>query len=148
MQRATIGHREVAAMNWTRFLLAVVVSAFATSITDWLFMGVLFHKKYLATPEIWRLKPGESETLGIVLSSLLGVLSCAAFLYLCISTGMLFSHHATLRVAFLVSAAGAIPIIFSNIVWIKMHPLLGLSHSLGWLTRFVVTGLIGNWLLH
>ncbi len=57
-------------MNWTRFFLAVVLSGLATSITDWLFMGVLFHNKYLATPEIWRLKAGQSETRGIVLSSL------------------------------------------------------------------------------
>jgi hypothetical protein len=28
-----------------------------------------------------------------------------------------------------------------------MDPLLGVSHSLGWLVRFVVTGIIGNWLL-
>jgi hypothetical protein len=49
--------------------------------------------------------------------------------------------------AFLVCVAGAAPIIFSNIVWIKMHPLLGVSHSLGWLARFVVTALIGTWLL-
>ncbi len=43
-------------------------------------MGVLFHKKYFATPEIWRIKPGQSDTRSTVLSSLLGVLSCAAFL--------------------------------------------------------------------
>jgi hypothetical protein len=134
-------------MNWSRFLLAVVLSGFATTFTDWLFMGVLFHKKYLATPEIWRVKPGQSDTRSIVLSSLLGVLSCAAFLYLCVWAGPPFAYSAMLRMAFLVCVAGAVPIIFSNIVWIKMHPLLGVSHSLGWLARFVVTALIGTWLL-
>jgi hypothetical protein len=34
-----------------------------------------------------------------------------------------------------------------KIVWIKMNPLLGVSHSLGWLARFVISGLIGGWLL-
>jgi hypothetical protein len=134
-------------MNWTRFLLAVVISGFATTFTDWIFMGVLFHKKYLATPEIWRLKPGESETRGIVLSSLLGVLSCAVLLYFCVWAGVISSHRATLHTTLLVWLAAPVPIIFSNIVWIKMHPLLGVSHSLGWLARFVVTGIIGNWLL-
>ncbi len=134
-------------MNWTRFLLAVVLSGFATTFTDWLFMGVLFHKKYLATPEIWRLQPDQSETRGIVLSSLLGVLSCAVFLYFCIWAGTIFSHRATLHATLLVWLAAPVPIIFSNIVWIKMDPLLGVSHSLGWLARFVVTGIIGNWLL-
>jgi len=134
-------------MNWTRFLLAIGLSGLASTFTDWLFMGVLFHNKYLATPEIWRLKPGQSETRGIVLSSLLGVLSCAAFLYLCVWAETPFAYSTMLRMAFLVCVAGAVPIIFSNIVWIKMHPLLGVSHSLGWLARFVVTALIGTRLL-
>jgi hypothetical protein len=134
-------------MNWTRFLLAVVTSGFAATFTDWLFMGVLFHKKYLATPEIWRLKPGESETRGITLSSLLGVLSCAALLYFCAWAGTISSHRATLLTTLLVWLAAPVPIIFSNVVWIKMDPLLGVSHSLGWLARFVVTGVIGNLLL-
>jgi hypothetical protein len=134
-------------MNWTRFLLAVALSGFATTFTDWLFMGVLFHKKYLATPEIWRIKPGQSDTRSIVLSSLLGVLSCAVFLYFCVWAGIISSHRAPLHTALLVWVAASVPIIFSNIVWIKMDPLLGVSHSLGWLTRFVVTALIGSWLL-
>jgi hypothetical protein len=116
-------------VNWVRFLLAVVLSGFITAFTDWLFMGVLFHSRYVATPEIWRIKPGQSDSRSIVLSSLLGVLSCAAFLYLCFSMGIVFSRHTVLQAAFVVCAAAAIPIIFSNIVWIKMHPLLGVSHS-------------------
>ncbi len=134
-------------MNWTRFLLAVVLSGIAASFTDWLFMGMLFHKKYLATPEIWRVKAGQSDTRSIVLSSLLGVLSCAAFLSLCVWAGALSSYRATLYVAMLVWIAAAVPVILSNIVWIKMHPLLGVSHSLGWLARFVVSGAIGIWLI-
>jgi hypothetical protein len=135
-------------MNWTRFFLAVLLSGFATSITDWLFMGVLFHEKYLATPEIWRLKSGQSETRSIVLSLLLGVLSCAALLCLFIWSGTPFVYGATLRVVVLVWVGAALPIILTNIVWIKMHPLVGVSHSLGWLAHFIVTALIGVWLLH
>jgi hypothetical protein len=134
-------------MNWARFLLAEVLSGFTTTLTDWLFMGVLFHKKYLATPEIWRIKAGQNDTRSIVLSSLLGVLSCAVFLYLCVWAGTPFVYRATLLASLLVWVASAVPIIFSNIVWIKMDPLLGVSHSLGWLARFVVTGIIGTWLL-
>lgn len=134
-------------MSWTRFLLAVVIAGLATSVSDWLFMGVLFHKKYLATPEIWRVKAGQDDTRNIVLSSVLGVLSCAAFLYLCVWAGALSSRRATLQLALLVWIAAAVPVILSNIVWIKMHPLLGVSHSLGWLARFVISGANGIWLL-
>jgi hypothetical protein len=52
-----------------------------------------------------------------------------------------------LHMAELVWVAGPLPVIFSNIVWIKMNPLLGFSHSLGWLARFAISGLIGGWLL-
>ena len=48
-------------MNWTHYFLAVLLSGVASSFTDWLFMGVLFHDKYLATPEIWRGSPGQPE---------------------------------------------------------------------------------------
>jgi hypothetical protein len=92
-------------MIWPRFLLAVVLSGIVASFTDWLFMGVLFHKKYLETPEIWRLKAGENETRGIVLSSLLGVLSCAVLLYFFIWVGIISSHAATFHSALLLWAA-------------------------------------------
>jgi len=134
-------------MGWTRFLLAVVLSGLATTFTDWLFMGALFHKKYLDTPEIWRIKPGQNDSRSILASSLLGLSSCAAFLYLCVWIGPPYGSRATLPIAFLIWLAAPVPIIFSNIVWIKMHLILGISHSLGWLARFVVTSLIGGWLL-
>lgn len=135
-------------MHWMRFLLAVIVSGFGASITDWLFMGVLFHNKYLETPEIWRSKPGQPEVASIVASSVIGMVSCAAFIYLCYWTGALTVHNASLRMAFLVWLLAPLPLIFTNALWIKMNPLLALSHSLGWLARFVVTALVAGWLLH
>jgi hypothetical protein len=133
-------------MTWGRFLLAVAASGVVASFTDWLFMGVLFHGKYLESPEIWRSKPGQSETQRIIVSSLLGVLSCAAFIFLCRWTGAV-TMRSELHLAGIAWIAGPVPILFSNIVWIKMHPLLGVSHSLGWLARFVISGLIAGWLL-
>jgi hypothetical protein len=129
-----------------RYVLAVGASGVATSFTDWIFMGKLFHRKYLETPETWRRTPGQSEMRKIVASSLLGVVSCAAFLWLARWTDAL-TVRSELHMAELVWMAAAVPIIFSNIVWIKMHPLLGVSHSLGWLARFAISGLIGGWLL-
>jgi hypothetical protein len=133
-------------MTWGRFLLAVAASGLVASFTDWLFMGILFHGKYLESPEIWRNKPGQSETRSIIASSLLGLVSCAAFIFLCRWTGSV-TLRGELHFAAITWIAGPVPILFSNIVWIKMHPLLGVSHSLGWLARFVVSGLIAGWLL-
>jgi Protein of unknown function (DUF1761) len=129
-----------------RYVLAVGASGVATSFTDWIFMGKLFHRKYLETPETWRMTPGQSDTRKIAASSLLGVVSCAAFIWLARWTDAL-TVRSELHMAELVWMAAAVPIIFSNIVWIRMHPLLGVSHSLGWLARFAISGLIGGWLL-
>lgn len=133
-------------MNWTHYLLAVVLSGVAATFTDWIFMGVLFHDKYLAYPEVWRGTPGQPETSRIFISMLEGLVSCAAFVYLCWLTNMLTAKSA-LILAVIVWLAGPLPLIRTNIAWIRMHPLIGLSHSLGWLVRFVVTALITVWLL-
>jgi len=133
-------------MTWARFLLAVVASGVVASFTDWLFMGVLFHGKYLAYPEIWRMKPGQSDSRSILASSLICTVSCAAFIFLCRWTGT-ETLRSELHLAAIAWIVGPVPILFSNIVWIKMHPLLGVSHSLGWLARFVISGLFAGWLL-
>ena len=39
-------------MNWTHFVLAVLVAGIVSSFTDWFFGGILFHRKYSAHPEI------------------------------------------------------------------------------------------------
>jgi hypothetical protein len=135
-------------MNWTRFLLTVAASGVAGMFTDWLFMGVLFHKKYYETPEIWRKPPGKPETGYIVASTLLGVLGSAALIFLCIWAGALGSFSGALRVAVLAWLAAPLPVIGSNVIWLRMHPLLGVSHSLGWLARFTVTAAIAAWLMH
>jgi len=133
-------------MNWTRFILAVVASGVAASFADWLFMGVLFHDKYLLTPEMWRGKPGQTEAKTMMFSTLFGLLSCAVFAYLCIfATDLAFKN--TLKLAIIVWLLGPLPVIFINVIWTRLHPQLGLSHSLGWLARFVVTAAIVAWLL-
>lgn len=134
-------------MNWTRFLLAVAASGVAGMFTDWLFMGVVFHKKYGETPEIWRIRPGQPDAGYIAASTLLGVFSCAALIFLCIWAGALGSFSGALRVAGLAWLAAPLPVVASNVVWTKMHPLLGVSHSLGWLARFAVTAAIAAWLM-
>jgi hypothetical protein len=126
--------------------MAVVASGVATSLTDWFFMGVLFQRHYLATPEVWRLKPGQGETRPILVSTFIGVLSCAAFIYLCIWAGTL-SLKGALCTAVIAWAAAAAPVIFTNVIWIRLHPLVSVSHALGWLVRLVVTACITAWLL-
>src|ERR1700738_726500 len=107
-----------------RFVLAVGASGVVTSFTDWIFMGKMFHRKYLETPETWRVRTGQSDVRKIVASSLLGVVSCAAFVWLARWTDAL-TVRSELHMAELVWVAAAVPIIFSNTVGIKINPLLG-----------------------
>ena len=50
-------------------------------------------------------------------------------------------------VAGLAWLAAPAPVIGMNVIWMKFHPLTGVSHALGWLARFLVTALVAYWLL-
>jgi hypothetical protein len=49
--------------------------------------------------------------------------------------------------AIVVWLAGPVVVISQMVLWTKLHPLIGASQSLGWLVRFIVTGLLAVWLL-
>jgi hypothetical protein len=133
-------------MDWKHFLLAVVAAGVASSFTDWFFFGVLFHDKYFAHPEVWRRGPGVNETKSMVINTLLGFVTSAAFMVLC----WLFSIHgymAALQLAGVAWIMAPAPLIVANALYVKMHPLLVVSHSLGWLAKLVVAALAAGWLL-
>jgi hypothetical protein len=132
-------------MDWMKYLLVVVLSGIAGSFTDWLFMGVLFHDKYNAHPEVWR--PGRTDARKILISTLIGAVgSAAAFAYLLVRAGDITLGH-SLAWAALVWIAGPLPLLVINGQWLKIHPLVTCAHALGWLARFAVTAGIAAWLI-
>jgi len=124
-------------MNWTRIGLAILACGVVTSFTDWLFMGILFHKKYLAYPEVWRKKPGEPDAALILWSQMVGLVSCAAFILVCARLGI-HTWSATLKLAAMVWAMGPLPILIQNLMWTKVHPQITAAHLAGWLVRFIL----------
>ncbi len=122
------------------YVVAVIVATLVTSLTDWYFMGVLFHDKYLTHPEIWRGKPGDrkAERLAIALSTLLGLFSCAVFIHVCAHFGLL-GWHAAIAFALGCWLAVALPLILTNALFIKLHPLNALAAALGWLVRLLIS---------
>ena len=122
-------------MNWMHFLLVVVVSGVVASFTDWLFMGVLFHKKYQEAPQAWRVTDGEAGK--IIWSQVIGLITCAAFAYLLIHTGRQ-AIRPGLVTAVLVWLAGPVAIGAMNVIWMKISPYIGVSHALGWLARLAI----------
>ena len=70
------------------FWVALVVALIASSFTDWYFMGVLWHDKYLAHPEVWR-RPqgGKGESLAVAWAQLLSILTCGLFIHIAAASG-------------------------------------------------------------
>jgi hypothetical protein len=134
-------------MNFGRVALAILFSGFAASMTDWFFGGVLFHEKYLAYPEVWRRRAGEpGEGGAIAWSILLGFLTCGAFVLAC-----LLFHVRGYGAAILFAAAiwliAPLPLLITNALFIKMHPLNVVALALGWLVKLLLAAVAVGWLL-
>ncbi len=126
-------------MNWTRFALTVLAAGIATSITDWFFMGILFHDKYNEHPEVWRHPKGEDKR-AIGVGVLMGFFACAVFAFVCYRLNLqIYSVTVTLKLALAVWAMAPLPLVISNSLWMKLHPLIAVAHAAGWLARFAVT---------
>ncbi len=132
-------------MSPGRVALAVVLSGVVVSLTDWFFGGVLFHGKYMAHPEIWR-RPGGPETPAIIGSTLLGFVTCGVFVTACPMLHIA-GFHQTLEFAHAIWLIAPVPLLITNALWIKMHPLVVLAHSLGWFVKLSVVAMITAWLV-
>jgi hypothetical protein len=134
-------------MDWKHFFLAVLVAGTAASFADWLFAGVLFHKKYVAYPEVWR--PGliEGRDAGpIAGATALGFVSVAAFLVAC-GKFEIHGYGATLGFACLAWLMVPVPLTITNALFMKIHPLIVVSHSLGWLAKLAIAAVVAGWLI-
>jgi hypothetical protein len=132
-------------MDLGRFALTVLAATVGTSLTDWFFFGVLFHDRYLAYPEVWRGQPGKPEGKRIALSTVMGAVTCAAFAFVCVRLG-LEAMPVVLKLALAVWVIAPLPLIVTNALWMKLHPSIVVSHSLGWLAKLAVTALVVAWL--
>lgn len=134
-------------MEWWRYLLALAVASVATSFSDWYFMGVLFHDKYLAYPEIWRHRGDKHrENLAVMWSTLIGVLSAGAFLWLAARLGVAADDRVFLLAAGLWLAA-PVPLLLTQAAFIKIHFLNTVAALLGWLVRFALFALAARLIL-
>jgi hypothetical protein len=127
-------------MEW-RLVAAIAVAGTIGSFTDWLFMGVLFHARYDRYPEVWwpGLRQKKADTRAIVIASALGYVTSAGVVLLCLFTGST-SLEGALVISTLAWVAGPLVMQVTNGFWIKFDPLLTLSHSVGYLVRFLIAG--------
>ena len=133
-------------MIWMLVAAALVAGTLAT-FTDWLFMGVLFHARYLRYPEVWW--PGlreKGDRRAIFISSLVGYLSSFAI----VALATIANTHGianALCLAVLAWIAGPLVVLVTNGFWIKIDPRITLAHSLGWLARFAIAGIAAGLVL-
>jgi hypothetical protein len=122
-------------------VLALVISAVATSFSDWLCFGVLFHQRYQAFPEVWR-RTGDptGEQRALIQVSLISMLTPVAFVLGCSWLGV-FGVRA-FALAGLLWVMIPLPLLIGNHLYIKLHPLILLSHGLGWLSKLMVGALV------
>ena len=128
-------------MEW-KLIAAIAVAGTIGSFTDWLFMGVLFHERYNRYPEVWwpGLRQKTGDVRAIVISSVLGYVTSAGVILLCLFTGST-SLDGALVIATLAWIAGPLVTQVTNGFWIKFDPWLTVAHSLGYLVRFLIAGI-------
>ncbi len=133
-------------MDW--MLLAAAFGAGTVGmVTDWLFMGVLFHGAYDTHPEIWR--PGireGTERGAIIASSVIGYVMSGAIVALCAMAGAA-GIVAGLEIAFVVWLAGPFVILAVNGFFIKIDGRITIAHGLGWLARMALAGAAAGYVL-
>jgi hypothetical protein len=120
-----------------RVAMATVAAAIASSFTDWAFMGVLWHEKYLAFPEIWRRKRGDSgENKAVLWACLLNVLPSVVIVAFC--ARLKLHGLSDFKLALGLWLAAPVPLLIGNALFIKIHPKVTIAHCLGWLAKFAV----------
>jgi hypothetical protein len=117
-----------------------VLAGVLGSVTDWLFMGVLFHDAYNRHPEVWRpaIAAGQDRT-AVLLSVAIGFVMSFAIVGLCALADVAGVVQGTL-VALLAWIAGPLAVMMINGLFIKLDPRIIAAHSIGYLLRFVLAG--------
>ncbi|OJU15099.1 MAG: hypothetical protein BGN95_03070 [Sphingomonas sp. 66-10] len=123
----------------TRIVFATVLGVIAASLADWLFMGIIFHSRYHAHPEVWR--DGGNEHRKIILAQACSLVTVLGFIMLshCASP---FNVTTSLTVAGLIWLIGPLPLLLGNHLFIKLDPTVTASHAAGWLVKLMLIGAI------
>ncbi len=134
-------------MSHAHWALAFIASFVVCQLADWIFAGVLFHDKYLETPEIWRAGvQGKGELRGIAIASIFTAISVLTLqgLMMHIEIG---SYTGACKLATAIWVVAALPVIVGNAVFIRIHALNATSHAAGWLVKLIATALITEYFL-
>jgi hypothetical protein len=130
-------------MDW-RLAAAIVAGLVAASLIDWLFAGVLFHDRYQAHPEVWRINGANPRAL--MAAQALSIPTVAGLVALIRITGRTGLMPA-LELAALIWLIAAAPAILANGLYIKIHPYVVASHTVGWLAKLAAVAALASLIL-
>jgi hypothetical protein len=133
-------------MPWIHIGESALIGGIVTSLTDWLFAGDWLSPFYNKHPEVWRFVGGKGEGVAIAWSSPMPFVTCAVFAFLYARLG-LRTMMAPLKLAVALWVMIPLPLIVTNALFIKLHPVVTLSHVTGWLAKLIIAGLVSAWLL-
>lgn len=126
---------------WGMVILAILAAGIVSTFTDWLFMGVLFHDRYLRYPEVWRdsVRGGNDRT-AVIYSCALDFVAAAGIVALCVLAGI-DTFWPAIGVAFFAWLAGPLVITIANGFFMKLDWAVIGAHCAGYLVRFLVAGI-------
>ncbi len=119
-------------------VLAVLVAGIVSTFTDWLFMGVLFHDRYMKYPEVWRegIVGGKDRT-AVIYSCALDFVAAAGIVALCVLANI-DTFWSAIGAAIFAWVAGPLVLMITNGFFMKLDWAVVGAHSLGYLVRFLV----------
>ncbi|MBV8800802.1 MAG: DUF1761 family protein [Alphaproteobacteria bacterium] len=119
-------------------ILAILAAGIAATFTDWLFMGVVFHDRYMRHPEVWRegIVGGKDRT-AVLYSCALDFVAAAGIVGLCVLADI-NTLGAAVSVAVLAWIAGPLVIMVTNGFFMKLDWAVIGAHCAGYLVRFLL----------
>lgn len=124
--------------------LAIAIGFVVASLSDWLFMGVLFHERYKVFPEVWRETKNEGKRVAI--AQAFSLLTAAGFVLLANRLGSV-SLEAALGLAAMIWIIAPLPLLLANHLFFKLDLAVTASHAVGWLVKLLLIGAVTATLL-
>jgi hypothetical protein len=126
-------------MNW--MLVAAAFGAGTVAmLTDWLFMGVMFHDAYRRYPEIWRPGIAEGKERGAIIAScLIGYVMSGGVAALCLMADAQDIVDGV-EIAIFAWLAGPFPVLAINHFFFKLDPKVTFTQCAGYLARMALAG--------
>jgi hypothetical protein len=119
--------------------LAMAIGFVVASLSDWLFMGVLFHDRYKVFPEVWR--DAKDERTRILIAQGFSAMTSVGFVLLA-SKLQLVRLEPAIALAAMIWIIGPLPLLLGNHLFIKLDPGVTASHAIGWLIKLLLIGCV------